>query len=360
MSGTRTSDSTSTASGPLTVDQAADSIAAILAREDGEPEPRRKPEAPSEQPDEGEDQPDDAAEETPPEEEEDAGEPDPDPEDGAEAEDGTDEDEEQEPDDPAATAKAITVEIDGKNVTLTADEVQKGYLRTADYTRKTTALAEERKQLGAHAQAVLTERQQYAALLPALAQQLQATQQAEPNWEELASADPVEFNRLWAAKQLRDQKLQAIQSEQARLAAMQQEEAKQQDAQQAAAEKQRLVAANPRWKDPDVWTSDRKAVRDYLIGTYGYSADEVGNVRDHRAVVIAHKARLYDEMMAKATRPGATNRQPPRPVPQVAAKAPPPGAAPARRPVSELTRAKMSLAKTHSVADAARVIERLL
>lgn len=354
MPGITPSDSNDTPSRGSTVDQAADNIAKILARDDGEPEPR-KPQAPA-RPDEGdEDQPTETEDETPEEEE---GEPEP--EDGAEDEEGTDEDEDQEPDEPEATAKAITVEIDGRTLKLTADEIRQGYLRTADYTRKTTALAEERKQLGAHAQAVLTERQQYAALLPALQQQLQSSQAADPNWEELAAIDPVEFNRLWAAKQIRDQKLQAVQSEQHRLAAMQDQEREQRDAQHTAAERERLVAANPAWKDPDKWTADRTALREYA-GRYGYTKEELSNVTDHRIVLILHKARLYEEMVERGIKPHPRNvpnlnQQRPASV----ARSPSPGAAPMRKPVSERTRAKQSLAKTHSIADAARVIGTLI
>jgi hypothetical protein len=359
MSASNTRDSNDTPSAGSTVEQAAANIATILARESGEPEERDEEEgaAQPEEQTEGEQQADD--DEATTQGDEDGEEPSEEPE----AEDGEGTDEEgEEPDEPEATAKAITIELDGKPVTLTADEVRQGYLRQADYTRKTTALAEERRTFQGHAQAVVTERQQYAALLPVLEQQIKSLMPQEPDWDRLAVEDPVEFNRQWAAKQMRDAKLTAIQAEQHRLSSLQQQEAQQQTAQQIAAEREKLVNANPQWSNPERWTQDRQAVRDYLAG-YGYSADEIGAVTDHRAVVIAHKARLYDAMMKRGTKPGVVvkpQQQAPRPVPKQGAPAPKPGTAPMRRPPSELTRAKMRLAKTHSLTDAARVIERLL
>lgn len=357
MSGTNTSDSNDTPRAS-TVEEASNAIAAILAREDGEPEEQAPTE--EEAPEQGNE-----ADEADGETQDDEGGEEPPEEAGAEGDEGADE-EGEEPDAPEAQAKAITIEIDGKPLTLTAEEVRNGYLRQADYTRKTTALAEDRKAVLAEAQAVRAERQQYAALLPALEQQIKALMPQEPDWDRLAAEDPVEFNRQWAAKQLRDQKLMAIQQEQQRLMGLQQQEVQQQTSQQIAAERERLVQANPAWRDGDRWKQDRQAVRDYLAG-YGYSADEISAVTDHRAVVIAHKARLYDEAMKKGTavaakkpqQPQATNQPPAqrRPVP---GSGPKPGTAPMRRPVTELTRAKQRLAQTHSVRDAASVIERLL
>jgi hypothetical protein len=353
MSGTKSSDSDNPSRGS-TVEDASKAIEGILSQEAGDTGKPKKQ-------DEGDDEDDvvvQPEDETP--EPEDGDEPTED--DDAEGEDDADDDG-GEPDEPAAKAKAITVEIDGKAVTLTADEVRAGYLRGSDYTRKTMALSEERKLLHAHAAAVQTERQQYAALLPALQQQLQEAMPQEPEWNRLAIEDPVEFNRLWAVKQIRDQKLQAIQAEQRRLYGLQQQETEQVSAQQIAVEKERMVAANPRWADAERWKQDRTQVRNYLTG-YGYTDAEIGAVTDHRAVVIAHKARLWDEAVAKGQQARGTPRVAQAGVPVPARPSQPqtqrPGSAPSRRPPSELTRAKQRLAKTHSVSDAASVIARLL
>ena len=68
--------------------------------------------------------------------------------------------------------QTFTVKVDGKDVSVTLEELQKGYSRTQDYTRKTQQIAEVRKQVEAETQAVRAERAQYAQLLSALQAQI--------------------------------------------------------------------------------------------------------------------------------------------------------------------------------------------
>lgn len=348
MSGTNGTDSNSTPNTGLTVAQASDTIATLLARQDGEPEPKpRKPEAEPEG-EEPEEQPTEPEEET--QEEPDEGEP------GAEEEEG-EQDEGEEPEEPDPATTRVTVEIDGKTEKLTLEEVTKGYLRTADYTRKTQQLSEERRAFHGEIAAVREERTQYAALLPALAQQLQGAAGQEPDWEQLAATDPVEFNRLWAAKQLRDQKLAVIQGEQKRLSAEAARDADRQRTEALAAARDELPKLNAAWKDAARWKADRDAVKEYLR-KIGYSDQQIAGLDDPKAVLIAHKARLYDERIRQGMQPAKPKPKPapPRPAPAAAAR---PG--PAKRPVvTDQTRAKQRLARTHTVQDAAKVIEGLL
>jgi len=59
-------------------------------------------------------------------------------EESLELEEETQEEEEQ--------PQVYTVKVDGKEIEVTLDELQKGYSRTQDYTRKTQQVAETRKQ----------------------------------------------------------------------------------------------------------------------------------------------------------------------------------------------------------------------
>jgi hypothetical protein len=54
--------------------------------------------------------------------------------------------EEEEPEE-QEQPQTFTVKVDGKEVAVTLDELQKGYSRTQDYTRKTQQIAEVRKQV---------------------------------------------------------------------------------------------------------------------------------------------------------------------------------------------------------------------
>lgn len=356
MSATTSTATTDTPRGS-TVADAASTISSLLAREDGEPEqgedtvpgadtlpggeqadePEIEPEIDPEGDDEGEDE----------------GEPERD-----------EEGQEPEPLDPEKTVVPVT--IDGKVQQVSLAELVKGYHRTADYTRKTMALAENVKAVQQKEALVQQERAQYATLLPAFIAKLEAMSATDPNWEELSVTDPVEFNRLWAAKQLREQQIAAAQAEQQRVAWQHKQQRDALDAEHTEAERAKLFEANPRWSDPVKWKADQAKVREYLIDQ-GFTPQDLSGVKDHRIVLITHKARLYDEAMAKmlTRKPNGAGKPTPRPAaPPVqqppAAAASRPGSSAARRPVSELTRAKMRLGQTHNLRDAAAVIERLL
>jgi hypothetical protein len=76
----------------------------------------------------------------------------------------TEEEPPAEPEQPESTAEGPqTVVIDGKAIPL--QEVQNGYLRQADYTRKTQEVAAERQALQAERTTVTNDRQQLASIL---------------------------------------------------------------------------------------------------------------------------------------------------------------------------------------------------
>ena len=108
--------------------------------------------------------------------------------DSEQSEEDGDSEEEQQP-------QVFTVKVDGKEVEVTLDELQKGYSRTQDYTRKTQQIAEVRKQTEAELQAVRAEREQYAQLLSALEAQVQQATQPNIDWDRLYQEDPIEWVR---------------------------------------------------------------------------------------------------------------------------------------------------------------------
>ncbi|WKV16969.1 hypothetical protein [Microcystis phage MJing1] len=337
-------------SGGTSLANASSAIERLLARDSGEPDERDEQQqdvtAEGEEPEaQQSDEPEDETQSEPDEGEE-----------GAEGEEDAaeQEDEAQEPD-PAKTL--VTVTIDGKTERLPLEEVTKGYLRQADYTRKTQALAEERKTFQQHASAVVSERQQYAALLPALEQQIKALMPQEPDWDRLAVDDPVEFNRQWAAKQLRDQKLAAIREEQTRLQQISQQEAQQQARAIVAEERQKLAQVNKAWADETRWKADRQAIREFGR-QMGWTDEELSAVTDHRAVYALWLASQAHKAMTQ--KPTARPAQPQAARPPAAPTAARPGTARTTQAVSELTRAKQRLAKTNQLRDAASVIERLI
>ena len=247
--------------------------------------------------------------------------------------------------------QVFTVKVDGKEVEVTLDELQKGYSRTQDYTRKTQQIAEVRKQTEAELQEVRAEREQYAQLLGALQAQVQQAAQPQVDWDRLYQEDPIEWVRQREVVRENQEKAAAIQSEQQRLAQLsQQEQAKQRDA-LLAQEQEALVAAIPEWKDAKKAQAE-KAMLVQFGQKVGFTPDELKNVIDHRAVVMLRKAALYDQMMSKRGQIKPVTNNGPRP-----AK---PGAAGRVSSNTEAMRAQQRLAKTGRVDDAADAIYKLL
>ena len=247
--------------------------------------------------------------------------------------------------------QTFTVKVDGTEVTVTLDELQKGYSRTQDYTRKTQQIAEIRRQVESEAEAIRAERSQYAQLLGALESQVQ--QAAEPNidWDRLYQEDPIEWVRQKEVMRENQAKSQAIQFEKQRLAEISQQEQAQQMQSYLAQQRDELLKVLPDWKDPNKAKKEKELLIDFGQKA-GFSADELKNIFDHRVVNVLRKAALYEQMMSKRQNIKPVTNNGPRP-----AK---PGAAGRVSTTNEATRAKQRLAKSGRVNDAASAIELLL
>jgi hypothetical protein len=246
--------------------------------------------------------------------------------------------------------EVYTVKVDGKEIDVTLDELQKGYSRTQDYTRKTQQIAETRKAVEAEASAIRAEREQYAQLLGALKQQLESTE-APVDMDRLYNEDPIEWVRQSEVMRQKQDKLVAIQSEQQRLSQLTAQQRAQEMQAHLATQQEALIQAVPEWKD----SKKAKAEKALLIEfgqKIGFSEDELKNVYDHRAVIALRKAALYDQMMSKRGQIKPVINNGPRP-----AK---PSAAGRVSTTTESTRAKQRLAKSGRVNDAASAIELLL
>ena len=320
-------------SGPLNMDQAVQALAAILP-EEGQQDGGETQEQPSEEEvvaasdDESESGADELADELTDEQ--------------SESEEDTQEEEKP---------STFTIKVDGKDVEVTLDELQKGYSRTQDYTRKTQQVAEMRKQTEAQLSAIRAEREQYAQLLGALSEQVKAAAEPQIDWDRLYQEDPIEYVRQREVMRENREKAAAIQAEQQRLAEISQQEQMQKLQTHKAKESQALLEAIPTWKDP----AKAKAEKAMLIEfgqKMGFTPQELGNIYDHRVVLALRKAALYDQMQAK--------RQGIKPVTNNGPKPAKPGAAGRVSQMSDAVRAKQRLAKTGRVDDAASAIELML
>lgn len=198
------------------------------------------------------------------------------------------------------------------------DEERQAGMREADYRRKTMEVAEIRKGLEARQQKLDSVVSQGEAIVQALSAEFQADF-AHIDWGKLAAEDPAEYVRQQHALSSRQQKLQA--------AIYRLNEAKQVQAATSAevtqerlkSEQTRLLESLPEWKDAKRYASESAEISEYLTKA-GYAPDEVSGVTDHRAVILARKAMLYDRMVAKAPKPLPVSKAPP-PVPKAPTKA---------------------------------------
>lgn len=216
------------------------------------------------------------------------------------------EDDEAEEDD--AEEPTFTVIVDGKEEAVSQSELISGYQRQADYTRKTQALTEQRKALETQAEQVGKKYEEAATIMEAVTQTLLGTPPEKPDTQ-LLYADPSlseAQNRQRQAKYEQDkanyehwhvlrerfvQWREGIVQERAK-------ENQGKTAEFAKAEGQKFLEAfKDEVKDDITFNAKIGEIHNYLHGL-GYQDGELAGMIDHRAYVVADKARKYDALMA--------------------------------------------------------------
>jgi len=190
----------------------------------------------------------------------------------------------------------VTRKIDGVEEEVTLAELRNGNQRDADYRRKTTELADNRKAFEGEleqAKASLGQQlQEVAAMTTNLEQQLMGEFQAV-DWNALELSDREEWLVQRQKFGERQQQIEAVKSQtQQQLTQQKQElQAKQQEAQNQFLSEQNdlLLSTIPEYADTAFRETSSKEMTAFL-GDYGFSAAEVGNVIDHRLVKLAFDA----------------------------------------------------------------------
>ena len=192
-----------------------------------------------------------------------------------------------------------TVRVDGKDEKVPLSELLAGYSRTSDYTRKTQEVATQRKELERVQGELVQERQEYAALLPKLRQML-GGEESEPNWEALRQVDPARAAVEWQRWQERKARLADLQAEEERVAQLERSRMLEAQKQFIAQEREKLLKLPElaHWSDAEKRKADGSMVAQTLLSA-GFSEEEL-QITDHRAMLIAYKAALYDKSQAAA------------------------------------------------------------
>ena len=232
------------------------------------------------------------------------------------------------------------------------DELVKGYSRTADYTRKTQALAEQRKAIEAEAQKVQEAkvlRDQYSQRLQLIEQML--AQQPEEDLSALKDTDPIGYAVKVAERAEREKQLAAVRQEREAVLAKQQAEHQQFLQHHLRQEAERLVAVIPEYADEVKGELVKREIRDYAK-SIGFSDQELSQVYDHRAVVSLWKAAQYDKLMK--SKPGAVKKVAEAP------KTLKPGTGTSQNADDQSKKLRQQLKKSGKARDAAALFERFL
>jgi DNA polymerase III alpha subunit (gram-positive type) len=197
--------------------------------------------------------------------------------------------------------EALVTLPDGSQATF--HELQRGFLREQDYTRKNQELAEQRKGIQeeiSQANAQIEQRSQALDQLIGSLQSEMNEQQVSPmQLEKLRAENPAEYAAMYADMQRKGAKIQQAQAARHQL---QTEAAQRIEAQRQAripAERQHLEQRSPEFKKD--FDSEYAKLGRYILAPDGggLRAEEWDLVDDHRYVLLAHKAMKYDEATRK-------------------------------------------------------------
>jgi hypothetical protein len=194
-----------------------------------------------------------------------------------------------------------TIKVDGEEYEVGIDELKSGYQRQADYTRKSQALAEQRKgteAIQSERQQLEQERQMYANGLQMLQEQQTAKLQDfdKVDWETMKEEDPYQY--MLKKDEYRDaqERVNNAAQQQALIQQEQQSAAQQVRGQFVQQEYARLVAALPEWNDKE--STIKKDVQEYAVSV-GFRPDEINQLADHRSVLVIKKAMEFDKLTKK-------------------------------------------------------------
>ena len=249
---------------------------------------------------------------------------------------------------------SYTVKVDGKDVEVTLEELQAGYSRQADYTRKSQVLAEQRQKADEELAATQQERQRYISQLE------QFTGQADKkldefksvDWEKLKADDPMEYmTKRDQYRELQENK-RLVAEEQQNLKYKQQQEAQAKWNEELARQQEIMAQRLPEWNDPNKGAKLKQNIKSFAIKK-GFSEQEVDHLIDARSVDVLHKAMLYENLLdAKISKKKA----------KVVPKVTKPGTGATKGEVAseKVNRLRTKAKRSGGVNDAAKYLESLL
>ena len=200
----------------------------------------------------------------------------------------------------------IPVKIDGEESQATLSDLVKSYQmseaaekRLEDAKAKSKAITEQLQQKaeGLNAQYAT------AATLIQNAEKLLDADTSAIDWNKLREDDPAEFSAKKEEirdrrEQINNLKRQAVENYQNSISQATQG-TQQERLAQLQAEQQALLEKLPDWRDPEKADAEKTKLVGYLTGQ-GFEQEDVMGASDHRLILLARKAMLYDEQQSKS------------------------------------------------------------
>ena len=194
----------------------------------------------------------------------------------------------------------VTAKIDGQEKQVPLSEVLKSYQLEGHVNNKSIELANQRTAFEQERQAIRTLAQQQLQQnqqLGNIAQQMLNHDFNRVDWNALRANNPAEFAALQAEFQQRQQGIQQYMG-QIQQQVQHEEQQRQQALQQSvAAESERLMNLRPEWRDQAAFAKDRQQMTQYAR-SLGFQDAELGQIFDHRYMLILHDAARYQALQA--------------------------------------------------------------
>jgi len=257
--------------------------------------------------------------------------------------------------------EVFVVKVNGEDTEVSFDELLEGYSRQSDYTKKTQALAEDRKEIEQVREQfkseygnLQTERSQYQQALGQLGAQLNAgiMRYQGVDWEKLKADDPVAYVTKRDEFREEQERIQAVHGQMQAVQQQQQADADKMHREAVVEQTAMLGKLIPEWNDAEKQPAISKSIREYALAE-GYAKEEVDALIDARSVNVLLKAMRYDELQKADVKTKKVRNRP---------KMAKPGTKRSKSDAARRRKAELSskLEKSGKAVDAARLIEDLI
>jgi hypothetical protein len=257
--------------------------------------------------------------------------------------------EEQEP------TEYYAVKIDGEELEVTLDELQSGYQRQKDYTRKTQAVSAERKEYEAK-QSEMTAlhdnfMQEAGMANELLNRDLKAFEAVD--WNSLKETDPVGYVQKQIELNDVKEQQQALRTQAQQAYEFNQKAEAEGRSHYLETQKKEALSYFPEWKDHEKAQVHVGKIFEYARNN-GYSEDALTGIVNAKDFLMLDKARQFDEL--KATKKSIKKKVTPAIRKPLASKGKAPKGASSRKRTQE---SRDKLRETGSVKDAAALMYQL-